>query len=160
MGDESYKKTFSKNLNFFMDLNNKTQMDLMNDLHLSSSTVSNWCTGLKLPRMDKIQLLADYFHINKSDLLEEFDPKLNEKKKETWILIECYSQLNNDGRKRLQAYAENLLNLQRADESVSTPSKVVDIPEHLISNAAHDAGATPEQKANADRIMMDDDEWK
>ena len=48
-------------------------MDLMNDLHLSSSTVSNWCTGLKLPRMDKVQKLADYFRINKSDLIEEKD---------------------------------------------------------------------------------------
>lgn len=55
----------------YMDINNKTQMDLMNDLGLSSSTVSNWCTGLKLPRMGKIQMLADYFGINKSDLIED-----------------------------------------------------------------------------------------
>lgn len=45
-------------------------MDLVNDLQLSQSTVSNWCTGLKLPRMNKIQMLADYFGIEKSDLLE------------------------------------------------------------------------------------------
>lgn len=73
MADEEYKKVFSKNLRYYMDLNGKNQMDLMNDLHLSSSTVSNWCTGLKLPRMDKVQKLADYFHINKSDLIEEKD---------------------------------------------------------------------------------------
>ena len=54
-----------------MSLNNKNQMDLMNDLSLSSSTVSSWCTGKKLPRMGKIQMLADYFHIEKSDLLED-----------------------------------------------------------------------------------------
>lgn len=71
MADEEYKKIFSKNLKYYMNLNQKNQMDLMNDLHLSSSTVSNWCTGLKLPRMDKVQLLADYFHINKSDLIED-----------------------------------------------------------------------------------------
>lgn len=73
MADEEYKKVFSKNLRYYMELNGKNQMDLMNDLHLSSSTVSNWCTGLKLPRMDKVQKLADYFHINKSDLIEEKD---------------------------------------------------------------------------------------
>lgn len=160
MGNESYKKTFSKNLIFFMDQNNKTQMDLMNDLHLSSSTVSNWCTGLKLPRMDKVQLLADYFHINKSDLLEEFDPHLKKQREETKSLIDHYIQLNPDGKKRLQAYAENLLKLQRADESVSAPSKVVNVPEHLVADAAHNMGATPDQKENADRIMKDDDEWK
>ncbi|RHP85349.1 XRE family transcriptional regulator [Roseburia sp. AM59-24XD] len=55
----------------------KNQMDLMRDLGLSSSTVSNWCTGSKLPRMDKVQMLADYFHILKSDLLEEKSPADN-----------------------------------------------------------------------------------
>lgn len=70
MSEEDYKKIFSKNLNKYMELNGKTQQDLINDLGLSSSTISNWCTGLKLPRMGKIQLLADYFHINKSDLIE------------------------------------------------------------------------------------------
>ena len=71
MAEDEYRKVFAKNLKYYMELNGKNQMDLMNDLHLSSSTVSNWCTGLKLPRMDKVQLLADYFHINKSDLIEE-----------------------------------------------------------------------------------------
>lgn len=71
MPENDYKKIFSKNLRYYMSLNNKNQIDLMTDLSLSSSTVSNWCTGLKLPRMDKVQLLADYFGINKSDLLED-----------------------------------------------------------------------------------------
>ena len=77
MAEEEYKKVFSKNLKYYMELNGKNQMDLMNDLHLSSSTVSNWCTGLKLPRMDKVHKLADYFHINKSDLIEEKSQELN-----------------------------------------------------------------------------------
>lgn len=71
MADEEYKRIFSKNLRYYMEKNQKNQMDLMNDLGLSSSTVSNWCTGLKLPRMDKVQMLADYFGIMKSDLIEE-----------------------------------------------------------------------------------------
>ena len=71
MAEDEYRKVFSKNLKYYMELNGKNQIDLMNDLHLSSSTVSNWCTGLKLPRMDKVQMLADYFHINKSDLIED-----------------------------------------------------------------------------------------
>lgn len=71
MAEDEYKKIFSKNLKHYMTSQGKNQMDLMRDLGLSSSTVSNWCTGAKLPRMDKVQLLADYFHIMKSDLLEE-----------------------------------------------------------------------------------------
>lgn len=71
MSEEDYRKIFVKKLNYYMNLNNKNQMDLMKDLGLSSSTVSNWCTGQKLPRMGKIQMLADYFGINKSDLIED-----------------------------------------------------------------------------------------
>lgn len=71
MNEEDYKKVFSNRLKFYMDKYGKNQMDLMKDLGLSSSTVSNWCTGLKLPRMNKIQMLADYFGVNKSDLIEE-----------------------------------------------------------------------------------------
>ena len=71
MSEEDYRKIFVKKLNYYMELNNKNQMDLMKDLGFSSSTVSNWCTGQKLPRMGKIQLLADYFGVNKSDLIED-----------------------------------------------------------------------------------------
>ena len=70
MSEEDYKKVFSKNLKYFMEQKGISQMDLVNDLQLSQSTVSNWCTGLKLPRMNTIQMLADYFGIEKSDLLE------------------------------------------------------------------------------------------
>lgn len=70
MGETDYKEIFSRNLKKYMELNNKTQSDIINDLGLSSSTVSNWCTGQKLPRMNKIEMLANYFGINKSDLIE------------------------------------------------------------------------------------------
>ena len=70
MSDE-YRKIFVRKLAYYMQLNGKKQIDLMHDLGLKSATVSSWCTGKKLPRVDKIQLLADYFHIEKSDLLED-----------------------------------------------------------------------------------------
>lgn len=71
MAEDEYKKIFSENLRYYMDLKGKNQIDLMYDLDLSSSTVSNWCTGQKLPRMDKIQMLADYLGIRKSNLIEK-----------------------------------------------------------------------------------------
>ncbi len=83
MSENEYKKIFSKNLRYYMNKYNKKQSDLINDLGFSSSTISNWCTGEKLPRMDKVQILADYFHINKSDLLED---KSNFNEEETYYL--------------------------------------------------------------------------
>lgn len=78
MSDAEYKRIFSKKLKYYMDLTGKQQTDLINDLKIGQSTVSSWCTGEKLPRMNKIQMLADYFGITKSDLLEE-NPQLSKK---------------------------------------------------------------------------------
>lgn len=97
MSENEYKKIFSKNLRYYMNKYNKKQSDLINDLGFSSSTISNWCTGEKLPRMDKVQILADYFHINKSDLLED---KSNFNEEETYYL-------NDDARDMAQFLYEN-----------------------------------------------------
>ncbi|WP_440448072.1 helix-turn-helix domain-containing protein [Ruminococcus sp.] len=70
---ELNKKIFAKNLNYYMTINNKTQSDLVTDLNLTASTVSDWANGKKYPRVDKMQLLADYFGILKSDLTEEHE---------------------------------------------------------------------------------------
>lgn len=56
-----------------MELYGKSQIDLINDLGLNKSAVSTWCNGTRLPRMDKVNLLAKYFHYNRSDLIEEKD---------------------------------------------------------------------------------------
>lgn len=71
MSDELYKKIFSSNLRKYMSLNNKTQVDLINDLGFNKSAVSTWCNGTRLPRMDKVDALAKYFGIRRSDLIED-----------------------------------------------------------------------------------------
>ena len=73
MSEDYYKKVFSTNLKRYMELYGKSQIDLINDLGLNKSAVSTWCNGTRLPRMDKVNLLAEYFHCNRSDLIEEKD---------------------------------------------------------------------------------------
>lgn len=71
MSEDQYKKIFSSNLKRYMELNGKSQIDLINDLGFNKSAVSTWCNGTRLPRMDKVDALAKYFRINRSDLIEE-----------------------------------------------------------------------------------------
>ena len=40
-------------------------------MKVSSATVSDWCNGKKMPRMDKIQAICNWLRIEKSDLLED-----------------------------------------------------------------------------------------
>lgn len=72
-------RTFSKALNYYLSLKGKTQQDIINDLNYSSSTVSQWCSGKNIPRMDRIQTLATYLGIDKTDLLQ--DPEIFSKEK-------------------------------------------------------------------------------
>ena len=73
MSDEDYRRIFARNLNKYMEMCNKKQADIINDLGINKSAISTWINGTRMPRMDKVQALADYFGVNKSDLLEEKD---------------------------------------------------------------------------------------
>ena len=73
MQQDKERKIFSDNLNYYMNKFGKSQADIVSDLGVNKSTISTWCKGVKMPRMGTIQILADYFGIKKSDLVEEKD---------------------------------------------------------------------------------------
>ena len=70
MSDLGNKKIFAKNLNYYMNINKKTRSDVCKDLEIPYSTFTDWCNANIYPRIDKIELLANYFDIRKSDLVE------------------------------------------------------------------------------------------
>lgn len=65
------KQIFSENLRRHMELSRKTRKDISESLGISYYTVSDWVNGKKFPRMDKVEMLANLFGIEKSDLIEE-----------------------------------------------------------------------------------------
>lgn len=69
--DKIYRKIFANNLRRYLDKVNKTQREVANAIGVSPQTFNTWMQMVALPRMDKVQALADYFGINKSDLLED-----------------------------------------------------------------------------------------
>lgn len=71
MSEETARKLFAKNLRRILSLKGKRPVDLVTDLKLPSSTVSNWITGLKMPRMGNVERLAEYLGCTKSDLIED-----------------------------------------------------------------------------------------
>ena len=91
------KNIFARNLQHQMDVNNKTRKDVCKALGFSYYTFSDWVNGKKYPRMDKVEMLADYFGILKSDLIEEkTEEKPAEKKaEETKKLVNKLSKNKN-----------------------------------------------------------------
>lgn len=71
MSEDKQKDIFSKNLNSYIEASGKTQLEIAKNIGVSPQTFNTWCKGIAIPRMGKVQALADYFHINKSDLIEE-----------------------------------------------------------------------------------------
>ena len=81
MSDLGNTKVFAKNLNYYMNLNRVDRNKLCNDLGFKYTTVREWTNGTAYPRIDKIEAMANYFGILKSDLIEskeKKDTKLNE----------------------------------------------------------------------------------
>ena len=91
-----HKEVFAKNLKKYMELNGKSRREMCAALGYSYFTFSDWVNGKKMPRMDKVEQLANYFGVLKSDLLED--------KKET--APENGSGLS-EAKKQLLALAEN-----------------------------------------------------
>lgn len=75
MVKDKQKAIFSENLNSYIAKSEKTQLEIAKSIGVSPQTFNTWCKGIAIPRMGKVQALADYFNINKSDLIE--DRKLN-----------------------------------------------------------------------------------
>lgn len=75
--DDNNKIILSNNLAFYMNQKGIDRNQLCDDLKFKYSTVSEWLSAKKYPRMDKIEMLANYFNINKSDLIEERAPKIS-----------------------------------------------------------------------------------
>lgn len=64
------RQVISKNLTSLLEKTNKKIIDVSNDLGIPERTVYSWFNGEKYPRIDKIQMLADYFNVLKSDITE------------------------------------------------------------------------------------------
>ena len=65
------KKIMAKNILYYMDKHQKTRNDMCDALGVKYTTFTDWVKGNSYPRIDKIELMANYFGISKADLVEE-----------------------------------------------------------------------------------------
>ena len=71
MSDLGNKAVFAQNLSYYVERSGKTQKEIAEMLNVSPASFNNWIKGVKYPRIDKIEMLSNYFGILKSDLIEE-----------------------------------------------------------------------------------------
>ena len=68
--EEDLAKTIGWNINALLLRADKTQIDLAEYLGVSKSTVSMWVNGVRVPRMARIDAMARFFGVNRSDIME------------------------------------------------------------------------------------------
>ncbi len=81
------KNQFAQLLKHYLSLNGKTQHDLASALKFDKSTVSSWCSGTRVPKIDVIIDIANYLHVTPGDLITKSNTSkdyyyLNKKTKE------------------------------------------------------------------------------
>ena len=108
------------------------------------TTFTDWVKGNAYPRIDKIELMADYFGISKSDLVEEKYISSKFPK-----IIDYYNQLNDFGKREATKRVEELTNLPQYINKDNT----------LIVNAAHSISGASEEDRQFDENIMDDENF-
>ena len=72
MGDLGNKAIMAENIQRLMDSRGIDRNKICADLGLKYTTFTDWVKGNTYPRIDKIELLANYFGVPKSELVENY----------------------------------------------------------------------------------------
>lgn len=98
------KDIIARNIRFYMERAGINQKELAKIIGVSAPTVNDWLKSKKYPRIDKIEIMANYFGCLKSDLIEDKgkpaeNSELSAKKKE---FIQRVSEMSEDQLERLE----------------------------------------------------------
>lgn len=110
--DELNKEVFSINLQRYMDTMGVSRNKLSDDLGFPYTTISDWLSGRKYPRIDKIEKLANYFNVSKSDLIERYEIQFQDSYDIHMFntLTSNYYELSADRKQKLVDFSEKLKN--------------------------------------------------
>lgn len=96
MTDIGNKQIMAKNLKYYVEKSGKTQKELAEIVGVAASTFNDWMKGKKYPRIDKIEMLANYFGILKSDLIEEKTKEHREMQQKNSTLADITVRMRTD----------------------------------------------------------------
>lgn len=126
MSGNEYGKVIAKNLKRIAYEHKKTQADIARDLHLNQGTVSTWMVGSRIPRMDKIDLLCNYFNVSRAEIMEEaptsFAERISENERELLHLFRSLSPVGKSAALNTLRGFQSVPEYQKKDEQQSSSS--------------------------------------
>ena len=116
------KEIFSKNLKRYLEKSGKDRKELAEIWGFPYSTVTEWVNGKKYPRIDRIEVMADYFGILKSDLIEEKTEEHREMQEKNSTLADLTVRMRSD-----KEFAEMMTGISQLDPvQLASVKQVVD----------------------------------
>lgn len=110
--NEKDREIFARNLTHYMNRDRVNGVTLAKYMNVSSATISDWMNGKKMPRVDKIKSLSNYFRIDMSDLTDEKGFY-----KEDPEILRLFNMLDESNQEKLIDRAHELFILQKVDEN-------------------------------------------
>lgn len=92
------KEIMASNLKRLMDEHHKTADEICKFLGVPASTFSYWVNAKAYPRIDKIEMLANFFGVTKSELVEEHST-MEQLDKEQKVLFSDFNALSEEDKK-------------------------------------------------------------
>ena len=126
--------------------NGVTPYRVHNETGVSQSTLSDWKNGKSVPKIDKLQLIADYFEVPVSYLLEDE----HEKSPAPENSEQSIEAILEEARKKLEA-ADSLM----FDGGVATPEAIDSVLKAMEVGMQLAKERTDEEKARAAKIKAD-----
>ncbi len=147
------RNLFADNLVRLLKENREKQIDIARLLGVSKSTVSAYCSGTQMPRMDKLEQLAHHFGVTRGELLGEApEPPRIEELQPASPIVPLYEALNERGQSELMRYGRYLVQ-QSEYKAGKEPEKIVTIKHYLVPAAA--GYASPIEGEDYENIPLD-----
>lgn len=151
MSNLGNKEIMAKNIRKYMEILGKDRNEVCKDLGISYSTFTDWVNANKYPRIDKIELMANYFGVTKADLVED-------ESKNQYIHLKEYADLFSGIGGLNKGISQNTVYIQLVDEpAIHMHSKFAydlvkmmkDMPEEdleFLANTAKRISPKPKKK--------------
>lgn len=123
MSNIGNKEIMAKNLKYYISKSGKDRRELAETWGFPYSTVTEWINGKKYPRIDRIEIMADYFGILKSDLIEEKTEEHREMQQKNSTLADLTVRMRTDN--GFLSIVEGLNQLK--PEQLASVKQIVDV---------------------------------
>lgn len=100
MDNDEKKRKFVHNLNNYVSSSGKRQQEIAYAIGVNPKTFNGWCRGVVLPSVPKLDKIAEYFGIDRNDLLGDSSLTLTDTEKD---LIRAYRDAPESRREAVRA---------------------------------------------------------